>query len=117
MKRATKILTVVTLAASAAPAVAEVKTPERWDGGHKAKVTAVVLENVPYLVAANTAPSRISWGEYGRFLGETAPLVGPDGRPGCGNVMAKSGPSQSPCLKARTRAFDARVAAAKKSDK
>jgi hypothetical protein len=119
MKRATKILTVVTLA-SATPAIAgphhehAAKAPERWVAGGDAKVTAVVLEGVPYIVKAGAAPVKMSWGEYGRFLGETAPLVGSDGRPGCGNVLAKS---PSTCARERSKAFDARVAMAKKSDK
>ena len=119
MKRATKILTVVTLASST-PAFAgpahdhAAKAPERWEAGAQAKVTAVVLEGAPYLVKAGVAPVRISWEEYGRFLGETAPLVGPDGRPGCGNVLNKA---PSKCAPARAKAFEARQAAvAKKSD-
>ena len=55
--------------------------------------------------------------EYGRFLGETAPLVGGDGRPGCGNVLGGKNP-MTPCQRALAKAFDARQAAvAKKSDK
>jgi hypothetical protein len=116
MKRATKILTLATLA-TASPALANPdaqndKPPVKWDAGPQAKVTAVVLDRTPYMVKPGAAPVRLSWEEYGRFLGETAPLVGPDGRPGCGNTLNKS-PSR--CEPARAKAFELRQSVAKKS--
>jgi hypothetical protein len=113
-RRATKILTVVSLAAaSAAPASASPGVPARWAGTGDAKITAVVLENEPYMVRAASAPVRITWQEYGRFLGETGPLVGPDGRPGCGNTLGKAA---STCEPARAKALEARKIAAKKTN-
>lgn len=114
-KRATKILTIATLSLGA-PAFADQAQPR----AHEPAVTMTVINGTPYRVTGNHAPQEVTWREYGRFLGETGPLVGRDGRPACGNVMSqgKSGNKVSGCereqqtaLKARRAALTARVVA------
>jgi hypothetical protein len=106
---ARKILTAaLTLAAaSAAASPGQPTLPIKWT---EAKgITVVLIDNTPYLVTPGTAPMAISTAEFGRYLGETQPLVGPDGRPGCGNILSK-GPTG--CDEAQQKALAARVQAA-----
>jgi hypothetical protein len=109
MKTSRKILSLVTtLAASQAAAEPATKPPVHWVGS---RATAVLIDGAPYMVTPNAVPVGISYGEYGRFLGETQPLLGPDGRPGCGNIATKGTPTE--CYRARNAAVTARVEAAK----
>ena len=118
MKASRKILSLVTaISATASTASASPDKPleppkhwsDRWGG-----VTAVVLNGQPFMVTFDKAPVAISGAEYGRFLGETQPLVGPDGRPGCGNIIGGKGENVGAreCTAARTTAVAARVEAA-----
>src|SRR5262245_52706324 len=110
-KPARKILSLVTtIAATAGTAAASPdrpKLPDRETDGESA--TVVMLGHMPYLIRVDQAPVPISPSEYGRYLGETQPLTGPDGRPGCGNILTK-GPSG--CDEAQLAAVTARVRAA-----
>jgi len=107
------LATSATLASSiAAASPAKPALPIHWTDARG--ITAVMLDRTPYLVTANEAPTPISYAEYGRFLGETQPLVGPDGRPGCGNIATK-GPSG--CEEAQQAALAARVKAAQADKK
>lgn len=117
MKRtARKILTLATsiTVASASIAYANPKPepPKSWTDTHDriSDMTAVLLGGQPYIVVADQAPVPIAYAEYGRFLGETQPLVGPDGRPGCGNIITKG---DSSCAAARTNALAKRMTASK----
>jgi hypothetical protein len=86
-KQARKILG---LAAILVPAIAaaEPKIPAHWaDATH---LGVVKIDETAYLVAPGEKPVVMSRAEYGRYLGETQPLIGPDGRPGCGNVATKA---------------------------
>jgi hypothetical protein len=120
MKTSRKILSLVTAVTASASSVAAAspdatpKPPAHWNdrwGG----VTAVVLNGTPVMVSFDKAPVPISGAEYGRFLGETQPLVGPDGRPGCGNIIGGKGENVSArdCSEARTTAVTARIEAAR----
>ena len=100
------LATSATLATSVA-AASPTKLPIKWTEARG--ITVVLLDRTPYLVTPNEAPTPISYAEFGRYLGETQPLVGPDGRPGCGNVVTK-GPSG--CEEAQRAALAARVKAA-----
>jgi hypothetical protein len=112
MKKPRKILSLVTtLAATTTAAMASPDTPRvpaRWADAPNAAV--VLLGNTPYLVTPGVAPVPVPAAELGRYLGETQPLVGPDGRPGCGNILSK-GPTG--CEDAQTKAVAARLAAAR----
>jgi len=118
MKRtARKILTLATsiTAASASIAYASPKPepPKSWTDIGRDRIpemTAVLLGGQPYIVVADQAPVAVAYAEYGRFLGETQPLVGPDGRPGCGNIVTKG---DSSCAAARTDALAKRMKASK----
>jgi hypothetical protein len=110
-KPARKILSLVTtIAATAGVASANperAKLPDRETDGETA--TVVLLGKRPFVVRADAAPVPISAAEFGRYLGETQPLTGPDGRPGCGNILVK-GPTG--CEQAQLQAVTARVRAA-----
>jgi len=115
-KPARKILTMMTatLAAStmgavASPSPTKPALPTRW--AEVTNMTVVKLDEVPYLVTPGAEPVRISYAELGRFLGETQPLVGPDGRPGCGNLYGKGQSPSSDCEAARREALGTRVRA------
>jgi len=102
------LATSATLASSlAAASPAKTALPIHWTDARG--ITVAMIDRTPYMVTPNAAPTPISYAEYGRFLGETQPLVGPDGRPGCGNVASK-GPNE--CAQAQQAALAARVKAA-----
>ena len=107
------LATSATLASSiAAASPAKTALPIHWTDAHG--ITVVMIERTPYLVTPNEVPAPISYAEFGRYLGETQPLVGPDGRPGCGNIATK-GPSG--CEEAQQAALAARVKAAQADKK
>jgi hypothetical protein len=110
MKTTRKILSLVTTLAATSAAAEPAKPPAHWDPN--GMVTAVMLGHEPYMIAFDKAPVAISPAEYGKFLGETQPLVGPDGRPGCGNIATKG--TTADCSNARATALAARIAAAKR---
>lgn len=103
------LATSATLAASSLAGASPTKPtlPIRWTEARG--ITVVMIDRTPYLVTPGEAPTPISYAELGRYLGETQPLVGPDGRPGCGNILTK-GPSG--CEEAQREALAARVQAA-----
>ena len=106
MKRPSrKILSLAVLVP--AIAAAEPKVPKHWtDATH---LGVVKIDQVAYLVAPGEKPVALSRAEFGRYLGETQPLIGPDGRPGCGNVATKG---RDECGEARLTALAARFKAA-----
>lgn len=121
MKASRKILSLVTAvtatASTAAMASPEtLKPPAHWND--RSGPAAILLEGEPVMVTYDKAPVRISSAEYGRFLGETQPLVGPDGRPGCGNIVGGKGEnvSQKACTDARMAAVAVRLAAARRDN-
>lgn len=110
-----KILTLMTTivatasAANASPAANATKLtpPARWASS---EIAVVMIDNAPYMVGKGVAPVAMSWAEYGRYLGETQPLLGPDGRPGCGNVVGKGTYRDGQCFGAREKAIARRIA-------
>ena len=105
----TATLAASTMGAMASPGPVRPALPARW--AEVTNMTVVKLNEVPYLVTPGAEPVRISYSELGRFLGETQPLVGPDGRPGCGNIYGKGQSPSGECEAARRDALGARVRA------
>jgi len=101
----TAALTLAATSAAASPAAPTL--PIKWTEARG--IAVVLIDNTPYLVTPGVAPTPITAAELGRYLGETQPLVGPDGRPGCGNILSK-GPTG--CDEAQQKALAARLQAA-----
>jgi hypothetical protein len=103
----TIVATAATANASPAANATKLTPPTRWASS---EIAVVMIDNAPYMVGRGVAPVAMSWAEYGRYLGETQPLLGPDGRPGCGNVVGKGTIRDGQCFGAREKAIARRLA-------